>query len=97
MAHFRLAAGTTSRAVRHRHVEELWFFTGGKGLMWRKVDGEESTVAVAAGSSIAIPAGAAFQFRATDESPLDAVGVTMPPWPGSEEAESVDGIWEPTP
>ncbi len=37
MAHFRLPAGATSKAVRHRSVEELWFFTGGKGLMWRKL------------------------------------------------------------
>ncbi len=64
MAHFRLPAGATSKAVRHRSVEELWFFTGGKGLMWRKLGEEEGTVAVAAGISISIPAGTAFQFRA---------------------------------
>jgi mannose-6-phosphate isomerase-like protein (cupin superfamily) len=96
MAHFRLAAGATSKAVRHRSVEELWFFTGGKGLMWRQLGEDEATVAVAAGISISIPVGAAFQFRATGDSPLDAVAVTMPPWPGAEEAEPAEGIWEAT-
>jgi mannose-6-phosphate isomerase-like protein (cupin superfamily) len=96
MAHFRLAAGATSRAVRHRSVEELWYFTGGKGLMWRQLGEEEGTVAVAAGISVAIPASAAFQFRADEGTPLEAVAVTMPPWPGMDEAVAVDGIWPPT-
>jgi mannose-6-phosphate isomerase-like protein (cupin superfamily) len=96
MAYFRLPAGATSKPVRHRSVEELWFFTAGKGLMWRRLEDEESTVAVAAGTSISIPAGASFQFRATGESPLDAVAVTMPPWPGMDEAIPAEGIWEAT-
>ena len=96
MAHFRLSAGATSRAVRHRSVEELWFFTGGKGLMWRQLGEDEATVAVAAGISVTIPVGAAFQFRATGDSPLDAVAVTMPPWPGAAEAEPAEGIWQAT-
>ncbi len=96
MAHFRIPAGATSKAVRHRGVEELWFFTGGRGLMWRQRGEEEGTVAVAAGISISIPAGTAFQFRATGDSPLDAVAVTMPPWPGAEEAEPAGGVWEAT-
>ena len=96
MAHFRLPAGATSKAVRHRSVEELWFFTGGKGLMWRKLGAVEGTIAVAAGISISIPAGTAFQFRAAGGAPLDAVAVTMPPWPGAAEAEPAEGIWEAT-
>ena len=96
MAHFRLSAGATSRAVRHRSVEELWFFTGGKGLMWRQLGEDEATVGVAAGISVTIPVGAAFQFRATGDSPLDAVAVTMPPWPGAAEAEPAEGIWQAT-
>jgi mannose-6-phosphate isomerase-like protein (cupin superfamily) len=96
MAHFRLPAGAVSKAVRHRSVEELWFFTSGKGLMWRQLGEEEGTVEVAAGISISIPDGTAFQFRATGDSPLDAVAVTMPPWPGAEEAEPAEGVWEAT-
>ncbi|HVY19069.1 MAG TPA: cupin domain-containing protein [Bauldia sp.] len=96
MAHFRLPAGATSKPVRHRSVEELWFFTGGKGLMWRRLGEEEGTVAVAVGTSLSIPPGTSFQFRATGDSPLDAVAVTMPPWPGMAEAELAEGIWPAT-
>ena len=28
-------------------------------------------------------------------APIEAVGVTMPLWPGAEEAEFAAGIWEP--
>ena len=96
MAHFRLPAGATSKAIRHRSVEEVWFFTGGKGVMWRQRGSEEATVAVAAGISLSIPVGTAFQFRAAGDSPLEAVAVTMPPWPGSDEAEPAEGAWEAT-
>lgn len=96
MAYFRLPAGAVSRPVRHRGVEELWFFLGGRGLFWRRSASDEGTVAVAAGISISIPAGTAFQFCATAEAPLDAVAVTMPPWPGEGEAEPAEGIWEAT-
>ena len=39
MAHFELAAGATSLAVRHRTVEELWYFVSGRGEMWLLVAG----------------------------------------------------------
>lgn len=94
MAHFRLPPGAVSKAVRHRTVDELWFFTGGRGRMWRRdAEGGESTVEVAAGLSVDIPVGTSFQFRAAEGSALEAVAVTMPPWPGMEEAEFVEGIW----
>jgi mannose-6-phosphate isomerase-like protein (cupin superfamily) len=93
MAHFRLGAGTVSKAVKHRGVEELWFFTAGEGEMWRKSAAGESVVAVAPGVSISIPAGVIFQFRATGAGVLEAVAVTMPPWPGMDEAIPADGVW----
>src|SRR5262245_32644925 len=34
MAHFELAPGRTSKAVRHRTVEEIWFVLAGRGEMW---------------------------------------------------------------
>jgi mannose-6-phosphate isomerase-like protein (cupin superfamily) len=46
--------------------------------------------------SISIPVGAAFQLRATGAAPLEAVAVTMPPWPGMDEAIPAEGIWEAT-
>jgi mannose-6-phosphate isomerase-like protein (cupin superfamily) len=94
MAHFELAAGQTSLAVRHRTVEELWYFLGGRGEMWRRdPDGREAVDAVEPGVSLDIPLGTSFQFRALGAEPLRAVGVTMPPWPGDDEAELVDGPW----
>jgi len=96
MAHFTLPPGAVTRAVAHHTVEEVWFFVGGRGRMWRRLGGEETTVDVFPGVSIAIPTGAAFQFRADGDAPLEIVGVTMPPWPGDGEAYPVEGIWPAT-
>ncbi|MCU0523161.1 MAG: cupin domain-containing protein [Anaerolineae bacterium] len=96
MAHFELPPGHTSAAVTHRTVEEIWYFLSGHGEMWRKADGYEEIVPVEAGVCITIPLGTAFQFRASGDAPLAAVGVTMPPWPGSNEATQVEGKWSPT-
>jgi mannose-6-phosphate isomerase-like protein (cupin superfamily) len=96
LAHFSLPPGRVSRAVRHRTVEELWYFVGGGGQMWRRdADGLESVVDVAAGVSLDIPLGTAFQLRSTGDEPLAAVGTTMPPWPDDDEAVPADGPWEP--
>jgi mannose-6-phosphate isomerase-like protein (cupin superfamily) len=95
-AHFTLPPGAVARAVAHRSVEELWFFVGGRGRMWRRLGDDESIVEVYPGTSIAIPVGASFQFRADGDEPLAIVGVTMPPWPGEAEAYAVDGVWPPT-
>ena len=96
MAHFELAPGRTSRPVVHRTVEEIWYFLAGSGEMWRKQDGREEVVPVEAGVSITIPLGTHFQFRATGEESLAAVAVTMPPWPGEDEAYPVEGKWRST-
>jgi mannose-6-phosphate isomerase-like protein (cupin superfamily) len=95
MAHFELAAGETSAAVRHRTVEELWFFLSGRGQMWRRHGSDETRVDVGPGVSIDIPLGTTFQLRALGDEPLRAVGVTMPPWPGDDEAVLSDGPWKP--
>ena len=93
MAHFSLAPGRTSKAVAHRTVEELWYFLAGRGEMWRELNGQEEIVNLYPGVSISIPTGARFQFRSTGDEPLTAVAVTMPPWPGSDEAYQVPGKW----
>ncbi len=95
-AHFQLAPGKTSRAVTHRTVEEIWFFVGGRGEMWRRQGDREEVVAVEPGVCLTIPLGTRFQFRALAGEPLAAFGVTMPPWPGDGEAIVVDGKWRPT-
>lgn len=96
MAHFRLPAGQVTRAVRHATVEEIWYVLGGAGEMWRAQDGRTETIPLAAGTCLTIPLGTAFQFRASAAGPLAAVAITMPPWPGSDEAVFVDGPWAPT-
>lgn len=96
MAHFKLPPGAVSHAVAHRAVEEVWYFVAGRGRMWRKLGDAEEVVEVQPGVSIDIAVGASFQFRCDGDEPLEAVGVTMPPWPGPDEAYPVDGIWAPT-
>ena len=91
--HCTLAAGRTSLAVRHRTVEEVWYFLGGRGEVWRKLGGEEQVVAVQAGVSLIVPTGAHFQFRAIGAEPLTFVIVTMPPWPCEAEATRVADYW----
>lgn len=91
MAHFLLAAGRTSDAVRHRTVEEIWYVLGGRGQIWRRRGAAEVTVPLDAGTCVVIPFGTSFQFRSVGPDPLVAVPVTMPPWPGEDEAERVEG------
>ena len=96
MAAFRLRPGAVSRAVAHRTVEEIWYFTAGRGRMWRKLGDREEVTEVAPGASITIPTGTDFQFRCDGGEPLEAIAITMPSWPGADEAFAVAGIWEPT-
>ena len=96
MALFTLASGTTSRAVTHRTVEEIWYCVRGLGEMWRRAGEHEAVVELAPGVALTIPLGTRFQFRARGAEPLEIVGVTMPPWPGDGEAVEVPGPWEPT-
>ena len=93
MAQFTLPAGAVSKAVAHRSVEELWLVMTGTGRMWRKLGSTEEVVPLSPGVSLAIPVGAHFQFRNDGEGPLHCVGVTMPPWPGMDEAYEVEGVW----
>lgn len=96
MAHCVLPPGRTSKAVRHRTVEELWYFLSGQGQVWRKFGDEEIVVDCRPGLSLNIPTGTHFQFRNTGTQPLCFVIVTLPPWPGAEEAVEVEDYWEVT-
>lgn len=96
MAHFTLAAGAISAAVTHRTAEEIWFFLSGRGEMWRRRSDEQQTVPVHAGVCLTIPLGTHFQFRSLGEESLTAVAITMPPWPGQDEAVLVTGPWRAT-
>ncbi len=96
MAHFELPASAVSHAVTHRTVEEIWFVLGGQGRIWRRQNGKERIDALAPGTSLTIPLGTAFQFRAEAGAPLSFVAITMPPWPGMDEALPAPGPWAPT-
>jgi mannose-6-phosphate isomerase-like protein (cupin superfamily) len=93
MTQFTLPPGKISIAVAHRTVEEVWFFTQGQGRLWRKNEKAEEIVQIHPGLSISIPVGTHFQFRNDGTEPLTAIGTTMPPWPGMDEAYFVKGIW----
>ena len=89
-----LQAGAVSRPVRHRTVEEIWFFLEGAGRVW--VGG--AVIGVGPGSRVVIPTGRPFQFAASGAGPLRFLCYTSPPWPGEQEAEAVaeGGLGPPT-
>lgn len=93
MAHFELAAGRVSDAIHHRTVSEIWFVLSGRGEIWRRQAEREEVVPLEPGVCISLPVGTHFQFRAEGGEALAAVGMTMPPWPGPEEAVPVPGKW----
>jgi mannose-6-phosphate isomerase-like protein (cupin superfamily) len=96
MAVFSLPANSVAKAVAHRTVDELWYIAAGRGRMWRRLDQREEIVTLAPGTSLSIPAGTHFQFRCDGAEALTAIGTTMPPWPGADEAYAVDGKWPAT-
>ncbi len=96
MAHFQLAAGQTARAVVHRTVEEVWYVVGGRGEMWRRAGEREEVTVLEPGVCLTIPLGTHFQFRAAPDQTVSAVAITMPPWPGPDEAVWVAGPWTPS-
>lgn len=93
MVHCRLQPDICSLAVTHRTVEELWYVLSGEGELWRRQDGVEEVTPLVAGTAVSIPLGAHFQFRSLGTGPLDIVIVTMPPWPGMDEAVRVEDHW----
>ena len=96
MAHFTLDPGEVSVAVSHRTVEEVWFILEGEGEMWRRQGDREEVTPLRAGVSLTIPLGTHFQFRNTGAVPLTFILITMPPWPGPDEAFEVEGHWDAT-
>jgi len=95
MIRFALSPGRVSRAVAHQTVEEIWYVVAGTGRLWRRLGEAEEVTELAPGMSLTIPTGASFQFRNDGDQPLDIVAVTMPPWPGDDEALRGAGLWQP--
>jgi len=96
MAVFSLPANAVARAVAHRTVAEIWYVMSGHGRMWRRLDACSEIVELGPGISLTIPPGTHFQFRCDGAGTLKVIGVTMPPWPGEEEAYAVEGPWPAT-
>lgn len=96
MVHCTLPRGAVSMAVAHTTVDEVWHCLSGEGQMWRMREGAESVVDLEPGVALAIECGTHFQFRNTGDEDLRCVIVTMPPWPGGEEARRVRDHWPVT-
>ena len=86
VVHCTLPVGAVSIPVRHRTVEEVWFFLAGEGQVWRKQGEREQVLDARPGVSLTIPLGTQFQFRNTGGVPLEFLITTTPPWPGEDEA-----------
>ena len=93
MVHCTLPQGAVSMAVVHATVDEAWYCLAGTGQVWRRCERTESVLDVEAGTALTIDCGTHFQFRNTGDQDLCFVIVTMPPWPGAEEARRVEDYW----
>ncbi len=95
-----LRPGRTTRAIHHQTVEEVWYFLAGSGEVWlRSPDAAESeTRSVVTGDVVVIPTCWDFQFRTSGEEALHFLCITVPPWPGAQEAIAVadGGLGEPS-
>ena len=94
LAHCTLSVDGVSKPVYHKTVEEIWYFLEGAGQVWRKQGEREEVKDVEPGVSLTIPVGTQFQFKNTGDKPLKFIIVTMPPWPGADEAVALEkGFW----
>jgi mannose-6-phosphate isomerase-like protein (cupin superfamily) len=96
MIHSTVPPGQVNRATVHATVSEFWHVLSGDGQIWRRDRTGEETTFLRAGVSIDIPVGTAFQYRCDGADALKFICITMPPWPGDQEATVIDGPWMPT-
>lgn len=96
MIHASVPSHQINRATIHSTVSEFWYVLEGHGEIWRSDGTSEKVTELLAGTSIDIPVGTAFQYRNVGESDLKFICISMPPWPGDDEASAVEGKWEPT-
>jgi len=82
-----------TKAVEHRSVAEIWFILEGEGRIWRADAQGEEIGGLLPGLSLTIPLGTRFQFRNDGSGQLRILGITVPPWPGADEAVAVPGPW----
>jgi mannose-6-phosphate isomerase-like protein (cupin superfamily) len=82
--------GQVNRATIHATVSEFWRVLSGRGEIWRRDRSGEDVAALEEGISIEIPVGTAFQYRCSGPEPLKFLRITMPPWPGDDEASVIE-------
>ena len=95
MIHSTVLAGQVNRATVHATVSEFWHVLSGEGQIWRRDGAGEETTVLESGVSIDISVGTAFQYRCTGVDPLQFLCVSMPRWPGDQEATVIEGPWKP--
>jgi mannose-6-phosphate isomerase-like protein (cupin superfamily) len=96
MIHSTVPAYQINRATVHATVSEFWYVLEGHGQIWRHHGGESGVAELVPGTAIDIPVGTEFQYRNVAATDLKFICITMPRWPGEQEATFVDGPWEPT-
>ena len=96
MIHSTVPAGQVNRATVHATVSEFWHVLSGWGEIWRRDESGEEVTVLEPGVSIDLPVGTGFQYRCTGVEPLRFLCISMPPWPGNDEARLIEGPWEPT-
>src|SRR5262245_28778238 len=94
--HCTLPSGSVTQAVRHRTVEETWFFLSGDGVVSRTSGGPVVVVHVHAAAALAVPPGGDYKFRTVRDQALTSVITIMPAWLGEDEAVAIDGVWQPS-
>jgi mannose-6-phosphate isomerase-like protein (cupin superfamily) len=85
IAHGTMLPNSISEAITHKTVFETWFILSGTGKMWRKFGEQQRLDKLEPNTIIDMPLGVEYQF-ASDDEPLVFLIVTMPPWPGADEA-----------
>lgn len=96
MIHSTVPPHQVNRATVHETVSEFWYLLEGRVEIWREDDVESCITALLPGIVIDIPVGTIFQYRNLSDVDLKFICITMPPWPGEEEATYVTGVWQPT-
>ena len=93
--HSTVPVGQVNRGTVHATVSEFWHVLSGQGRIWRRDGAGEDTAVLEQGVTIDIPVGTAFQYRCDGPETLRFICITMPPWPGHQEATFVEGPWQP--